>query len=168
MSAPGHMQKLAIGSRDDWETPPELFGLLDEKFHFTLDAAASAENAKCERFYTFENSAFKQDPTDEVIWCNPPFGRGMSDWIALFNHWSHRNTVVALTPSNTETQWWAKAYYSAHRVLLLTGRVQFLDPETGRAAGNNPGGSTVFVFGGTEYPLLDKVTLWDWRAELGG
>ena len=36
----------------EWETPQELFDLLNREFHFTLDAAATAANAKCPRYYT--------------------------------------------------------------------------------------------------------------------
>jgi hypothetical protein len=35
-----------------WETPPRLFAKLDEEFHFTLDACALPENAKCKRFFS--------------------------------------------------------------------------------------------------------------------
>ena len=36
----------------EWETPPDLFAKLDAEFGFGLDVCATAENAKCERFYT--------------------------------------------------------------------------------------------------------------------
>ena len=37
---------------DEWETPQDLFDNLNDQYHFTLDAAASDENHKCERYYT--------------------------------------------------------------------------------------------------------------------
>lgn len=40
---------------DEWETPPELFAALNEEFHFTLDACALPETAKCPRFFTPED-----------------------------------------------------------------------------------------------------------------
>ena len=36
----------------EWETPDELFKELDSKYHFTLDACARPENAKCKKFFT--------------------------------------------------------------------------------------------------------------------
>ena len=36
---------------DLWETPQEFFDELDAEFHFTLDACALPENAKCARYY---------------------------------------------------------------------------------------------------------------------
>lgn len=44
---------------DEWATPQYVFDMLNEEFHFTLDAAATAENAKCERFYTKEQDGLK-------------------------------------------------------------------------------------------------------------
>lgn len=43
-------------NRDDWETPQALFDKLNDRYHFTLDAAASHANAKCVKHYTLENS----------------------------------------------------------------------------------------------------------------
>ena len=41
--------------KDYWETPQSLFNALDSEFHFTLDVAASDQNAKCKRYYTKES-----------------------------------------------------------------------------------------------------------------
>ncbi len=35
--------------KDDWTTPRKLFNWLDNTFNFTLDAAASKENAQPKR-----------------------------------------------------------------------------------------------------------------------
>lgn len=47
---------LFSSERDDWETPQTLFDELDARYGFTLDAASSDANAKCEKHYTTENS----------------------------------------------------------------------------------------------------------------
>lgn len=39
----------------EWETPDELFRELDRKYHFTLDACARPENAKCQKFFTAQD-----------------------------------------------------------------------------------------------------------------
>ena len=46
--------------KNSWSTPPKIFNRLDEEFNFTLDAAASKENAKCEKYYTKEDNGLKQ------------------------------------------------------------------------------------------------------------
>ena len=43
----------------EWSTPQDVFDKLNEEFHFTLDAAATPENAKCERYYTKAEDGLK-------------------------------------------------------------------------------------------------------------
>lgn len=61
--------------KEDWETPQDFFDELNDEFHFTLDAAASDDNHKCDRYYTKDNSALDKE-WDEQTYCNPPYGRG--------------------------------------------------------------------------------------------
>jgi hypothetical protein len=42
-------------AKQDWETPWEFFRPLDDEFHFTLDAAAAANNTKVKARYFTEN-----------------------------------------------------------------------------------------------------------------
>ena len=56
------MNKVLFSSeRMDWETPNELFLELNKEFSFTLDAASSHENAKCERHYTEKEDGLSQN-----------------------------------------------------------------------------------------------------------
>ena len=43
----------------EWETPQDLFDKLNAMFHFDLDPCATAENAKCERYYTAEDNGLQ-------------------------------------------------------------------------------------------------------------
>ncbi len=61
--------------KPDWETPQAFFDDLDKEFHFTLDAAASDRNTKCERYYTEQDNALDKE-WGESTYCNPPYGRG--------------------------------------------------------------------------------------------
>ena len=45
---------------EDWETPQEFFDKLDAEFHFTLDPCASAENHKCELYFTKEQNGLQE------------------------------------------------------------------------------------------------------------
>ena len=65
----------------EWETPQYLFDMLNEEFHFTLDPCSTDENAKCEKHYTKEQDGLKQDWTGETVFCNPPYGKEIRDWI---------------------------------------------------------------------------------------
>lgn len=46
---------------DNWATPTDLFNKLNEEFHFNLDPCASADNHKCDRYFTKEQDGLKQN-----------------------------------------------------------------------------------------------------------
>lgn len=52
---------LFSSDKNNWETPQALFDELNAKYHFTLDAAASSDNHKVERYYTPETNGLVQD-----------------------------------------------------------------------------------------------------------
>ena len=178
MSAPGPT-RAAKKTRDDWETPPALFDALNREFRFTLDAAANADNRKCERYLTEEEDALEVDIFDQVVWCNPPYGRGLKEWVVAFADWSLAgSTVVALLPANTDTEWFKIVWFWSHEIRFLAGRVNFVGSSSG-----NTGGSMVVVFRPQppQIRLVSKgesagfvvsnyvpprVSLWDWRAGL--
>ena len=58
----------------EWATPPEVYDPLNREFGFTLDVAATPENAKCPRYYTRNDDGLAQ-PWDGVCWMNPPYGK---------------------------------------------------------------------------------------------
>ncbi len=166
MSAPGDKRRNKDGGRNDWMTPPGLFDLLLREFPFRIDAAADGMNTLCWKFYgELSNNAFEQEPVGETIWCNPPYGN-LKEWIPLFIKWqAHGNTVVALVPAAPDTEWWKNAYENASEIRLLSGRVKFINPETGKPDGSNTTGSTIFVF--DPYTKRPKTCyLWDWKANL--
>ena len=45
----------------EWATPQDLFDRLDAIHHFNLDPCATAENAKCEKYYTVEDDGLSQN-----------------------------------------------------------------------------------------------------------
>ena len=73
--------ELMFSSKSDlWETPQDLFDKLNAEFRFTLDVCATADNAKCLRYYTPEQDGLSQ-PWEGIVWCNPPYGRGVGAWV---------------------------------------------------------------------------------------
>ena len=60
---------------DNWSTPQDFYNKLNDEFQFTLDPCASNENAKCKKYYTEEENGLIQDWSNEVVFCNPPYGR---------------------------------------------------------------------------------------------
>jgi phage N-6-adenine-methyltransferase len=55
------IRAMLSSDRMDWETPPELFAWISEKYGpFDLDAAATAENALCATYFTPEDDGLAQ------------------------------------------------------------------------------------------------------------
>lgn len=88
-----------------WETPQWLYDQLDKEFHFTLDAAASNSNHKCDRYYTANDDGLAQDWTGQTVFVNPPYGNKET------GEWTHKcymeaqkpdTTVVLLIPARTD------------------------------------------------------------------
>ena len=65
---------------DEWATPQDFYDRLDKEFHFTLDPCSTDENAKCEKHFTKDQDGLKQDWSGETVYCNPPYGRGITAW----------------------------------------------------------------------------------------
>ncbi len=110
---------------DDWATPQDLFDELNAVYRFQLDVAASDQNAKTERYFTKEQDGLAQEWTGRV-WCNPPYGRAIADWVkkAFESHHQNGATIVMLLPARTDTKWFHD-YAMRGRVQFLRGRLKF-------------------------------------------
>lgn len=54
----------------EWETPQDLFDRLDAIYHFETDVCATAENAKCVKYYTEEQYGLHTDSAEYKMWGN--------------------------------------------------------------------------------------------------
>jgi len=108
----------------EWETPTTVFEALNAEFHFTLDACATPENAKCPQYYTLAMNSLVQ-PWTGVVFCNPPYGPTIGYWM-LKAHASALAgaTVVCLVPARTDTTWW-QTYATQGVVTFIPGRLTF-------------------------------------------
>lgn len=115
--------------KDDWETPPELFGKLDAEFHFTLDPCATVDNAKCLRYFTEAEDGLTQDWKGEQVFCNPPYSSGKQDrWIQKCYEEGRKpdTLVVALLPARTDTKRFHRYILGKAEIRFLEGRVRFV------------------------------------------
>ena len=112
----------ASGTNDDWTTPDWLFNLLDDEFRFTVDAAASAHNAKLARFFTQEQDGLRQSWVDENVWINPPYAKTLTGlWVRKAYEESRKNaTVTMLLPAWTHADWY-------HRFCLRYAEIRFIE-----------------------------------------
>lgn len=116
-----------MSNRMDWETPSDLFAQLDAEFHFTLDAASSEANHKCRKYYTLEDSAFDHEWGGETVFCNPPYGRAIADWVRKCSMEASRKdtTVVMLIPARTDTRWFHQFILGKAEIRFIKGRLKF-------------------------------------------
>src|SRR5438105_2703881 len=122
------MDEILFSSRsEEWGTPRDFFDTLNAEFRFALDAAASHENAKCERYFTKEDNGLImkwQGPT----YCNPPYGREIGRWMAKAAYEGMFNAVVCLVPARTDTEWFFKSVWGkASELRFVRGRLRFED-----------------------------------------
>lgn len=66
---------------NEWATPQDFFEKLNKEFLFTLDPCATAENAKCKKYFTEADDGLAQSWDNERVFCNPPYGRSLKDWV---------------------------------------------------------------------------------------
>lgn len=101
---------------NEWATPQAFFDELNKEFDFTLDPCATPQNAKCARYFTKEIDGLAQSWRGEVVFCNPPYGRDISKWVAK----AYAETlsggaklVVLLIPARTDTAYFHDYIYKS-------------------------------------------------------
>lgn len=109
-------------NNQSWETPDDLFERINTQFHFTRDVCASPENAKCEQFWTEEDSCLDKE-WDGVNWMNPPY-KDMKKFIQKAYEQRDNAVTVALIPARTNTKWWHD-WCMKGEVLFICGRPKF-------------------------------------------
>lgn len=114
---------------NEWETPQDLFDKLNEEFGFEVDAAATDENYKCPIYFTEDNSALDKTWKEygNVIFMNPPYGRGMGKFIKKAYEEAKKGcTVVCLIPARTDTKVFHD-YCAKGEIRFIKGRLKFVN-----------------------------------------
>ena len=129
---------------EEWETPIDLFSVLDSVYHFTLDPCATEQNAKCKVFFTKETDGLKQNWAGNRVFCNPSYGKKISDWVKKYYDESRKpnTTVVLLIPARTDTAYFHDYILGKSEIHFLRGRLRF-----GNSKNAAPFPSLIAVFG---------------------
>ena len=129
------------GSKQDYETPPDLMSAVIGRFgRFSWDLAATAENTKAPCWLgpgsrTAEDSlAFDWNGIGlEHMWLNPPFGN-VRPWVekcAGLDVSGHTRGIVLLIPASVGSNYWAEFVDGRAFVLFLRPRVSFVGEKQG-------------------------------------
>lgn len=122
-----------IENVDDRALPAESFSPLNQRFEFTIDVAANAQNAKLPRYWTKETCGLSKSWNGERVYCNPPYSN-IRPWVE--KAWMiEADIAVLLLPANrTEQSWWQdliEPFRDRGNELtteFLQGRLRFLKP----------------------------------------
>lgn len=116
---------LFSSDNSSWETPSWFFSAVHSEFSFDIDAAASMENRKLQKFFSVQQDAFRLQWHGR-LWLNPPYTRGINKWFAKARSEVELrgSTVVCLVPARTDTNWWFD-HARFGEVRFLKGRLKF-------------------------------------------
>lgn len=111
---------------NEWATPQSFFDNINKEFNFTLDPSSTVENAKCKKFYTEEDDGLVKSWDNEIVFCNPPYGRSLKEWVKKASL-ARGGVVVLLIPARTDTSYFHDYIYHKAEIRFLRGRLKFGD-----------------------------------------
>lgn len=126
------MAYMDAAKTDDWATPLDFYDNLHNFYGFTLDAAASSKNHKCDDWFGLDHPLESHRDGLKAewygrVWCNPPYGRIIKDWVK--KAYIYQGLSVLLLPARTDTRWFHDYCYLNDRtsVQFIKGRLKFGD-----------------------------------------
>lgn len=165
--------------RQCWATPPELFKVLDDEFHFTVDCAANEHNHKCGNWIGESVDALKvgwggwhnfgtQRPP--ALFLNPGFNNPMP-WVVKMNEEverEHGAVGVVIGLVSPSTKWWMFCDAHASEIRLLGGkRPQFVPPGTMKSTSNSKENAVIiFRHGSRRNGGHATHSTWDWLKDV--
>lgn len=133
--------KTMLSSVDmDWGTPQDFFEELNQEFNFDLDPCATDATAKCATYYTPETDGLLQDWGGHTVFCNPPYGQAIKQWVKKCYEESLKpNTlVVMLIPARTDTVYFHDYIYGKAELRFIKGRLKFEGKQKGSGSAPFP------------------------------
>jgi phage N-6-adenine-methyltransferase len=121
-----NLQVHFTSNSNEWSTPQDFFDKLNQEFNFTLDPCATNENAKCDKFYTLEDDGLSLSWDNEIVFCNPPYGRQIKHWVKKASD-ARGGVVVLLIPARTCTSYFHDYIYNKAEIRFIRGRLKFGD-----------------------------------------
>jgi len=155
-------QKTMFSSEsNEWGTPQMFFDKLNRMYGpFTLDAAASDDNYKVERYYTKADNALSKNWSGNKVFLNSPYGRELKKWVKKAYEEGQKNhtMVVMLIPARTDTRYWHDYVMKADEILFVRGRLKFTKSVQTDKLDPAPFPSAVVVFRKTNF-IAPRITV---------
>ena len=101
---------------DRWETPTELYSVLDKEFRFDFDP--------CPLSSLYRENGLLKCWRGRRVFCNPPYGPDIGKWLAKSVETA---CAIFLLPSRTDTAWFHNYALQADEVRFVRGRLKFGD-----------------------------------------
>ena len=149
--------QLMTSAKDNWETPPWLFKVLNKIFDFDLDEAASESNKMTPVAFTEDGyNALVEDwskhTQNKIVWLNPTYGYATGKFLDKAQKESINDlTVVCLIAARTDTRAFRVVWNYAKYVIFLYGRLKFL--LDGKEVGTATFPSAIPIFTDKEWDL---------------
>ena len=98
----------------------------DDEFHFTLDACATDDNHKVDKYFTKMDDGLKQDWSGYRVFCNPPYSE-IGKWVqkAYYEGLKAGTLVCLLIPARTDTRWFHDYILHRSEIRFIKGRLRF-------------------------------------------
>lgn len=110
---------------DERRTPKDFFNAIEFVFPFSVDAAATSENALVKHYWTKTDDGLKQDWCGHCVWCNPPYSRGQLIKWAQKAPTVGPGTAVMLLPGDSSTAAGQLVLETATAILFVNRRLKF-------------------------------------------
>jgi len=158
-----------MSKSDNWATPPDLAAVLFDRFKFTTEVCAAADNRAMPAVPYMGLDNGKDALT--VDWgarnfCNPPYSQ-LPAFVARAQYQAAMGKLaVLLLPAYTDTKYWHDIIDGcAEDVYLLKGRLRFWENhKPGKDTARFP--SAVVVFSPYGMHSTTAHRCWDWRGHL--
>jgi len=138
----GLIPQMLSSNTNEWETPDDLYNILNNEFDFAFDLAATKENSKCGDNFLGPGSLICEDALKynwdcnelqgKICWLNPPYSRGLQDPfvkkclnLKKDNCNGFKTRVVALLPVRTASKRWQAIASQASFIYFLRKRLKF-------------------------------------------
>ena len=126
--------------KDEAQTPPYLFNYAKARWTPDIDLAASHENHKCSKYFTYEDNSLIQDwaRSGSSGWCNPPYSNIPPWLLKAAEHRDKFRTILLIPTPNGEAMYKIVEEY-ASELILIHGRISFVRPNGQKMTGNTRG-----------------------------